>query len=754
MVNYGSSPFDKLTAAPYVSQYVGNTLDAERATFDRLQARYDAGEALQNQVSKIAKAIPLAPEDEHMRTQMESYYNDLLKSYAERGDYHRLLPRIQSEAATIESMYKAATSQYEKYLKQQEAINKTKASDLVKADYLKSMYTGDSKFEPGVGFRFGRIGSSLPTDMQDLTKIALDSASKVETFVKSVGFIQTREQTKKKLQELGLPASDAILEQLDEKTIRDPKKVRAVVYSALMTNPEVRQFIQQEAGATSRAIPADQLDATLAAYKVPAEVSFNLSEEAKRALLAEKISDEKVTNTIAVAEGATAGTLSVKYKESLTNIQWDNSSPGGPRSTMPGLVVEGSGLAVVQDTWNFQDWAAGIGTTKAQLSKARTPAEKKLLQEKLDREENFFKNMLTGYIKTSDHADLVKELKSSRNPYNSARNSIENFYKAARQAGLAGFSEIPRDPNTKQILWEAALDRILYSASPEWLDESSGGKGKKLLVEAADKFFSGAIGERIQTVVTRGKEQVSLAPQTLDGGIFTPANEYLTSLVRQNQGNFGLIEKLSGTGEYEYGQDLNTFLEGARQKYKGSHDVDNYKIRMFKDDFGQGPGVMAVVLPGKNGHQEIVRPIGSKGSMPLGEVNALIAEQVAKLESKAARTPDGTPVFETEAENRNYSLGLGKVVESIYKTELDALMQMRDTGALKMSTVLPAGRDFSQRVPAVIERVLDTDDPDSGSYIYRITVTGKTATKVLEAPTPRDVMYKYHKFIQSLEDVK
>lgn len=763
MVNYGSSPFDKLTAAPYVSQYVGNTLDAERATFDRLQARYDAGEALQNQVSKIAKAIPLAPEDEHMRTQMESYYNDLLKSYAERGDYHRLLPRIQSEAATIESMYKSATSQYEKYLKQQEAINKTKASDLVKADFLKSMYTGDSKFEPGVGFRFGRIGTALPSDAQDVDKYALDMADKVEKFTQSISRYQSREVTQRKLQELGIIADEAILEELNATTMRDPKKVRAIVYNALMKNPDMQQFIQQEARAKANALPVEELDAQLLNRNFPVQMLDQLDVNAKRSMLSASLSSEEVNRAVGLAEAVKSGTLSYTSNQSLSNVKWDAGNGSGGGITTPGVVINGDGFALPQNTFNMTDFTAAYGKDKAAYATADEQG-KQILGGKLLRNTNFFQNYLRTYIKSDDHAVLVKELEA--NPNGKTANQIKDLYDLAEKAGYTIFSDLPTKAKGKDFYsrqeqvtnWAAALDRILYQLTPDMLDKSTGSKDAKLFAEKLDELFggSGKIMQRIEQTNNKGKKQISLNPRTLEGEYFDEMNKYLTTWVKANQGNFAVVSGLDATGELKYGGDLNAFLKGKAADLKTTHNVDDYKILELESAPGKGNGTLAIVFEGKNGNPRQVFMVDSKGSVPVEDRINYYGDSLAKLEKKAKQVDSfNEPVFSTFGQQRLYTNLKSKVVQTLYNEPREYLIGMRSAGKVSGQISLPAGPNYSGRILGNVRLEPDPRDPESGKYIYELSIPMKgREADIIRATTPENLLYQFFNYNKNIQNAE
>jgi hypothetical protein len=760
---YQTNSFDKLTAAPYVSQYVGNSLAEQARSLERLQGRYDAGVAMENQMTRIAKAIPLAPEDEYMRPQMESYYNDLFRGYAENGDYHRILPRIQSEAATVESMYKAASSQYEKYLKQQEAISKTKASDVVKADYLKNMYSGDSKFDPGVGFRFGSIRSALPSDAQDVDKYALDMADKVEKFTQSISRYQSREVTQKKLQELGIVADEAIMEELNSTTMRDPKKVRAVVYNALMKNPDMQQFIQQEARARTNALPEEELDAQLLSRNLPTQMLDQLDINSKRSMLSSSLSSEEVTRAIGLAEAVKSGTLSYTSNQQLTNVKWDAGNGNGGGATTPGVVISGDGFGLAQNTFNMNDFTTAYGKDKAAYATADEQG-KQILGGKLLRNKNFFQNYLRTYIESDDHDALVAELYSD--PNGKTANQIKDLYDLAEKAGYTTFSDLPTKARGKGFYskqeqvpnWDAALDRILYQLTPEMLDKNTGSKDAKLFAEKLDDLFggSGKIMQRIEQTNNNGKNQISLNPRTLEGEYFDGMSKYLTTWVKANQGNFGVVSGLDATGELKSDGDLNTFLKRKAVDLKTTHDVNDYKILELESAPGKGNGTLAIVFEGKNGNPRQVFMIDSEGSVPVESRVNYYKDSMSKLEKKSKQLDIyNEPIFSTFGEQQLYTNLKSKVVQTLYNEPREYLIGMRSAGKVAGQISLPAGPDYSGRVLGNVRLEPDPRDPESGKYIYELSLPMKgREADIIRATTPENLLYQFFNYNKNIQNAQ
>jgi hypothetical protein len=767
MVNYGSSPFDKLTAAPYVSQYVGNTLDAQQATMDRLQGRYDAGEAMQNQISKIARALPFAPEEEYLRTQVESYYNDLLRGYAQRGDYHRLLPHIQSEAATIESMYKMASVRTEQVQKQREAIAKTKAPDEVKDLYSRNLlFAGESSFDPGVGFRFGRLNPALPTDAQDISKYVLDMADKVEKVKNSFKGYRTQKETNELIASLGLNVDDPILKEAISQTERNPKMVEKVLYTALMKNPQIQQALQQSNLAKAYRLNEPTLDAILTSQGMNPEEMGITHLDTKRNQVAQLLTEEETNQYVSMAVGAKAGILEFSKDQTLARLKAAGANTKADPS-VTGIVYTGDGKAVTQATWNHSDFMKQFAEQDAL---ATLPADKGGLQgaeraKALHNRQNMiniFKNMTSGFLNDPSYNQFAKSVLPELNIYGTENTPttriLTKIFETAEAAGV-NMGGVPMKKSTVEIggtfkeipNWEAALKQVLYMVDPTWLDTESGSKDRKLFTEAVQELFNGSVGKALDAHYGGTEKTVSLTPRFLQGGVFDDLGKTLTSFVKANPSNFSIVDRLDGNGTPVYADNLETYLSRIDSK---NYNTGDYKIREWEKDPVTGSTSFALVVPGKSGRADHVRIIGSKGTAELGERINSLGYAVSQYEKKAKVFDDwGEPQFDNPSDNTGYRAAKLRVVQSVYS---DVLGTLRGLDSKDRISNIPmnvrGGQNFEENKMIVFNKEPDINNINTGKFVYTARIFDKADNldKILTTRSLEDLFYRIYNYNKNL----
>lgn len=789
---YQTNSFDKLTAAPYVSQYVGNSLAEQARSLERLQGRFDAGLAMENQMTRIVNSIPFDKEEAYLKPQLAEYYDAKIKGYAEEGDYHRNLPKIQNDAAMVESMYKSAQARAEQLKAQRELITKTKASDAVKNLYLSRMRQGESRFTPA-GFEFSGISSALPTDYIDVNKELLDRAEEVKKVSVKIGKYVDRETTKKYLASLGLTPDDALVKQVESVQNRDRKLVQEVLMNAMANNPMMQQVISQEAQAAAFNLAPEQVTTALMSIsnkagipKYSPEIVSQLDERAQKDILAQEIAAERRSSAINMAVNAKSGRLDYSLESTIQNLpKGEGSRKGGfDVDDLSSAVLTGDGGAYAQQSFNSEEFMTEYSKLKASVTlpgnqgglmgPAREQAVRKLMEYK-----TLYSNMTQSFVTTKEFEKYLSENTPNYKKGEYTKNTeftrnLQRLYDAGKKAGIKIFNEIPTVPTGKEINgrpemvpnWTAAAKMVMYSMNPDWLDTSGGDAKKKVFAEAINNVFGeeNSLGSTMDSYFAGGKKEISITPKILRGGVMDKASKYLTENVKANLDDWGIVAGLDGMGNVQFkNETMSEFFANQNPKVRANYDFTNYEIRELEVDPANGRSTFGLVVPpnAKNPNgKPLVFTIASRQGEAMPERIGYYSNFISDLEKQAkSTTSSGEPVFNDPAKETSYARAKLKVVSSAYKDALEIMNLLRTNSmsfdANPSTTALEAPVSFpiaGGTVGGIVKLIQDIDNPATGSYIYSLALKnreGKTLN-IITGDSPENTIYRAHTYLTSL----
>jgi phage protein U len=770
---YQTNSFDKLATTPYVSKYVGNTLQEQSQTLERLQGRYDAGLALENQMTRIVNSMPFDKEEEHLRQPMLDHYNAKLKEYAQTGDYHRNLSKIQNDAAMIESMYKSAAAQTESVQKQREAIMKTKASDSVKNYYLQNLFTGESKFDPGVGFRFSKVNSQLPSDFKDYNQYLLDMAEKVKTTSGKFSRYLTADQVRQELTALGLDKDEGLIKVMTSETVRDETQTRKLLMRSLLSNPEYMQVIQQESLAKVSRAPEEQLDALLLQYGMTPDNLSMIDANAKKGLAAEILTESEINNSIQSAVINKTGKLAFATDVSISDLK-NYTGGGGDNFKINGIVFPGSAGAYTQETFNFEDHFRSLADVTSRLAKPANAggpgnADRARLETQQQYLKNIFANMSREFVGTDEFKQLAKELlpqddwASSSTP---TTQLLDRIWETGKAAGVPLLFDNKPKKQTSRIVngvpeevvnYDAMLQQLLYAANADHLNTTGKDAKGVLFAESLEKLFAGkgSVGEKIEQYYSGNKKEISLTPKTLMGGVYDDLSEILTRAVRSNVNDFAITSGFDGMGEPNVGQPLSEFLNKF-QSLRGNaqaYDINNYSIKELAQNVSSKP-VFALVIPGKGSVPDYTQLITSDGKDILPERVGIFADLVNNVDKNTRKDANNEPIFQSTGARDQYITTKGKLVNALYKEQLDLLSLMRSsTVQNQQEIIVPAVNDPKGNIKIAVEKIPDTQNINTPDYLYsgKIFLGNGQTDVIITADSPENLLYKIYNYNKNLK---
>jgi len=767
---YQTNSFDKLATTPYVSKYVGNTLQEQSQTLERLQGRYDAGLALENQMTRIVNSIPFDKAEEHLRQPMLDYYNSKLQEYAQTGDYHRNLAKIQSDAAMIESYYKTATSRAELAQKQREAVMKTKAPDAVKQMYASRVIAPGSKFTPA-GFQFSSINPNLPADFIDVEKEALNRADEIKIVSKKLGQHLTEEERAGYFRQLGIDPTQGLLKQVEEASQRDPAAVRRIISSALVNNPEWSAVINQGAEARVFNLSEETVDGALSSLvknemqAYPPEVLAELDLETKKKLLSQEVADSERARILEVVETSKSGTISYSLDRMISSIP--GGKGGGSRNfPIEGVSYASSGSAILSDAWSVDSHVGSI----AEITKAlNTPGDeggprgtqRAQYQRELQEATNLLKNTLS---KIADSPEFMKELEATisnsiprMSTVSTETNRIRNFYLSAQRAGVRGFESFPtKMVDGKEMTdWAGATQRILKNFDPSWVDVTGADRNKQLLADAVNSLFydkddtgkkarNSVFGSLIQKQLTGGKTEVETIYRYMESGIYDKLNEAVTGRVMSAPNDFSVVEATDANGTPKFGRQ--TVDEYLSKLDRSAFDVAKAKIKYPERNVLGDRSSFVLVVPSKTGKEPatVLIASGIEGHT-YPELNTLLEENVRDLSRGKPLDAQGNPQFNSEADNNAYRRSLFQVVTAKYSRELRLLNSFAavDNQEDIIISIPVEGEKGTIYLKTEIDKILDDKNSTTGNYIYQAKLFNQDGSvkKYISGGTPEQLLY-------------
>jgi hypothetical protein len=767
---YQTNSFDKLAATPYVSQYVGNSLEEQARSLERLQGRFDAGMAMENQMTRIVNSIPLDQEDAHLKPQLAEYYDAKLRGYAEDGDYHRMLPKIQNDAAMVESMYKSAQSEVERLKAQREAIDKTKAPTATKEMFKARMRQGESKFTPN-GFQFGSISSRLPVDFIDVEKEAMARAEEVKKVSQSFGTYLTEAERTGALTALGIDPTEALMKELRSSETRDPAVVQAVLANAMANNSQWNEFLAQESETAVFGLGEKSVDALLS-QKMPIESLAQLDLGSKKAILAQEVMAEKKQSIINMVRASKEGTFSFKIDQKIQAMP--GASGGGPGGFKPfqpeGLNFTGNDKAFITPSWTMEGHVKSIVSSLQVLAGPNAPRGQAYALEDQDNKSKIatLKNVLTQFSNSDAKKDFVAnglalDVKAGGvgpdRYYEVIANqkAITEFYKAAKSAGIPGFEAIPMrasktDGKTQVVDWDSAVTRILNNYDIAWSNQTGGDRKRTILAEATDNLFAkdDKLGGALNNFVRGGNKEVSTTVRTMQGGMYDNINKHYTDRVKSNSADYAIVSSGSLDGKPVFGATIDEYLGGLnKSKYK----VADYEVRFLETNPLTDRPTYALVVPGVAGTPPLIQVIasGNPGQNAPDIVKSL-EQHANKLEKKAiTRNGFGDPDFKTEAERQEYVRARAEVVQSMYSSQLSQLNMFRAADNARDIQVIypvPAEKAEGGYIKIIVDKTEDRDNSGTSDYIYtaHILKPGQTKTTALkiQGASPEELLYRIH----------
>jgi hypothetical protein len=275
-----------------------------------------------------------------------------------------------------------------------------------------------------------------------------------------------------------------------------------------------------------------------------------------------------------------------------------------------------------------------------------------------------FTGLMQGFVGSAEYKELVAELPTAatfRQQGKSANNTkltqaLDKVYALAKAAGINMLDTIPEMPAAKAGAYarekvknyKAALDRVLYTAKPEWFEKSKGTPAQREFAEAVDELFSkNGLTEKAEANFTKNRPTISLAPRTLEGGVFDDLSGYMTELVKANQANYALVSEIDGMGNPASAESLTTWLKTLKAEKGDEVDIDNFKVVELQKDPLTTDDAYAVVVPGKNGGERHVRIIHSKNSVATpartGKLQEIVRKGAVKNNGIGAY---GEPIFD------------------------------------------------------------------------------------------------------------
>jgi len=774
---YQTNSFDKLATTPYVSKYVGNTLQEQAQTLERLQGRYDAGLALENQMTRIVNSIPFDKAEEHLRQPMLEHYNSKLQEYAQTGDYHRNLSKIQNDAAMIESYYKTAASRAELAQKQREAVMKTKAPDAVKQMYASRVITPGSKFTPA-GFQFSAINPNLPADFIDVEKEALDRADEIKKVSQEFGRYLTTDEKAAMLRQIGVEPSEALLKQLSETETRDPKAVMAVITNALASNPQWNEVLVQDAQASVFGLGEEDVDRLLM-QKYPPEFLIEMDLQSKKGILAKEVFEEKKQGIINTVMASKAGTHKYKLTFNVQNIPGGTGGGGGSPHNPDGLNFTGNDKAFLNESWSMESHVSSIVSSLQSLTGPNAPKGQAYAVVDQQNKANIatLKNVLTDFANSPAKKNFVENglaLDVKAGGYGPTdyyevignQKAVLEFYKAAKSAGIPGFESTPMrvsktDDKTEVVDWDAAVTRILNNYDISWSNTSSGDRKRLQLADATDSLFAkdDKLGGALSQYVRGDKKEVATTVRTMQGGSYDDINAHYTRRVKANAPDFSIVSSGSLDGKPVFGDTIEEFIGGLKA---ADYDVANYEVRFLETNPLSDRPTYALVVPGK------VNKLGLKipdrveiiASGNVGEtapdVIKFMEEKANKLESSAEQINEfGDPIFKQESQTREYTRLRFEVVSSLYSSQLGQLNMFRAADNAKDVTLIypvPAEKAEGGFIKILVDKTEDRNNSGTSDYIYTAHMLkpgqSKGSALRIQAASPEELLYRIHQDVK------
>ena len=776
---YQTNSFDKLTAAPYVSQYVGNSLAEQARSLERLQGRFDAGVAMENQMTRVAKSIPLDPEEEYLRPQINDYLNARLEGYAQSGDYHRNFPKIQSDAAMFESYYKTAQTQAEQLKAQREAIDKTKAPTATKEMFKAQIRQGESKFTPA-GFQFARINSQLPVDYIDVEKEALDRAEKIKKVSTEFGVYLTGEQKASKLREIGIEPTEALMKQITETETRDPAAVRAVLANALASNAQWNEVLAQEARTNVFRLPQEDIDDLLLQKAYPLEVLAEMDYRTKQGVLAEEVFKERKQSIINSVVASTAGTHKYKINLDVQNIPGGAGGGGGKDPHNPdGLIFTGDDRVFLSESWSMESQVNSIASSLQSLTGPNAPKGQAyaVVDQQNKAKIATLKNVLTEFANSPAKNNFVAnglalDVKAGGigpNKYYEVignQKAVLEFYKAAKSAGIPGFESTPMrasetDGKTQVVDWDGAVTRILNNYDISWSNTTSGDRKRLQLADATDNLFAkdDRLGGALSQYVRGDKKEVSTTVRTMQGGSYDDINAHYTRRVKANATDFSIVSSGSLDGKPVFGDTIEDYIGELKA---ADYDVANYEIRFLETNPLSDRPTYALVVPGKVNKSGVKIPdrveVIASGNVGETAPDAIkfMEEKANKLESKATQVNEfGDPSFKQESQTREYTRLRFEVVSSLYSSQLGQLNMFRSADNAKDVTLIypvPAEKAEGGFIKILVDKTEDRNNSGTSDYIYTAHMMkpgqSKGSALKIQAASPEELLYRIHQDVK------
>jgi hypothetical protein len=654
--------------------------------------------------------------------------------------------------------------------------------------YASRVITPGSKFTPA-GFQFSAINPNLPADFIDVEKEALDRADEIKIVSKKLGQHLTEEERAGYLRGIGIEPTQALLRQIEASAVRDPEAVRRIISSALVSNPEWNAVMMQGAQARVYNLPEETVDQVLLqivkdeAQVYTPEVLAQLDAETKKELLSEEVAANERRRILEIVETSKSGTMSWSLDRSVTMIPGQGGVGRGTKAfPVEGVSYPSSGRPFLTDAWSIDSHVGSI----AEITKAlNTPgneggpqgAQRAAYQKELQEHTNTLKDILS---KVADSPEFIKGVEnivsndkiglppagsSSMFAVNvdsgiisNVKTPIENFYNAAKRAGVPGFESIPmKTVNGKKVEdWAGAAQRILKNFNPSWVDVTGADRNKQLLADATNRLFydkddtgkqarNSVFGGLIQKQLTGGKTEVEATYRSMNGGIYDKLNDAVTGRVMSAPNNFSIVEGADANGKPKFGrQTVDQYLSKLD---RSAYDVSKAKIKYPERNVLGDRSSFVLEVPSKTSKEPASVLISTDiQGQTYPELTQLLEENVENMSKKKTGVdPQGNPQFNSEADRDAYRRSLFEVVTAKYSSELSVLNSFAAVDNQEdIDISIPVqGEKGTVYLKAKVDKILDDQNATTGDYIYQAQLFNQDGSvkKYISGGTPEQLLY-------------